>query len=106
MSGKRIDYSEEVKVYARSGDLIGSAHFTGYAHRPRTGGLWSWNGRLTQTDFEPGAVMEAGELRLDFSDGASGNVLCTKVQITANRRGTFGWVEILGNGMPPRVEPD
>ena len=103
MSGNRIDYSEEVKVFAKSGDLIGSAHFTGYAHRPRTGGLWSWNGRLTQTDFEVGAVMEAGEMRLEFSDGASGKVLYTNVQITANRLGNLSWVDVLGNGMPPRV---
>ncbi len=103
-SSRTISYDESVKVFAQSGDLIGDAHFRGRAYQSRASELWTWSGRLTHTAFDPGVITKAGELRLDFDDGATGQALYTNVQVAGSGQGgLYGWVEVQGNGMPPRV---
>ena len=73
-------YGEEVKVYSldKESGLIGSARFKGEAIQETPGGLWSWQGILTDPSFEPNDVWDVHDIRLEFFDGASGRAFCTK----------------------------
>ena len=102
-SSRTIRYDESVKVFAQSGELIGDAHFRGRAYESRASELWTWSGRLTHTDFDPGVVAKAGELRLDFDDGTTGQALPTNLRVAGSGGGLYGWVEVQGNGVPPRA---
>ena len=75
MVNSNISYNEQVKVFAESGDLLGTARLVGNARRGRRGGLWGWRGQLHDTSFEPGILLDSGKLRLEFDDGAIDRVL-------------------------------
>ncbi|MCH8310330.1 MAG: hypothetical protein IIB17_07530 [Chloroflexi bacterium] len=94
------DYGEEVKVHAVDEPrLIGSARFKGEAVQETPGGLWAWQGILTDPSFEPGEVWDVHDIRLEFFDGASGRAFCTNIDYTNGRVN----MAITGDGMPPRM---
>lgn len=93
-------YNEKVKLYSESGDLLGIALLIGSARISSRSGLWSWEAQLYESDFEPGILMEAGELRIEFEDGAEGRALCQNIRY----RNANPSVRLLGTGMPPRVD--
>ena len=94
-------YGEEVKVYSldEASGLSGAARFKGEAVQETPGGLWSWQGILSDPSFEPNDVWDGHDIRLEFFDGASGRAFCTNIDYPNGRVN----LEITGEGLPPRM---
>ena len=91
-------YDERVMVFAEAGLLVGDARLVGRAWKGR-GGRWKWRANLNDTSFEPGDLMNAGELRIEFEDEIVGRAFCNRVAYSK-------WgvrVELVGNGRPPGI---
>ena len=92
-------YNEQVTVFAESGELLGSAQLVGRADQSNRGGLWGWRAQLLDTSFEPGILLQSGELRIQFEDGTVGRAFCQNVRY----RNANPSIHLIGNGMPPGV---
>ena len=71
MTTTTIKYNHPVNVSAESGELLGTGHFVGEAGINRRTGVSKWSGNL-DTDIDPLLLVQAGELRLEFENGAVG----------------------------------
>lgn len=102
-SGGQRSYNERVEVFVHeSNEKLGAAHFNGQAGQ-NPHGLWSWEGRLTDLAFNVYRVWGIDELRLEFSDGASGIVLHPNIPMSSGPNPNR-FIVVTGNGTPPRVE--
>lgn len=95
----RHSYNEKVTIYSESGDLLGIGILDGRAQKSSRSGRWGWEANLFDTDFEPGILMESGQLRVEFDDGAEGQALCRSVRY----HNAVPSVRLQGTGTPPRV---
>ena len=93
-------YDEQVTVFAESGELLGTAQLVGRADQSYDGGLWGWRAQFFDTSFEPGILLQAGELRIEFKDGTIGRAFCKNLRY----RNSHPAIDLLGNGMPPGVD--
>ena len=101
MIGNSVTYNEQVNVFSESGETLGTDRLVGTARRNSRSGRWSWSGQLHDTSFEPGILLDSGQLRLEFNDGAVGYALCRNIAYSTRRTTR---VELVGTGRPPRLE--
>ena len=83
MAADAFKYDHPVKVSAESGELLGTGHFVGEAGINRRTGVSKWSGNL-DTDIDPLLLVQAGELRLEFENGAVGYARCPSHNRRAN----------------------
>ena len=93
-------YDEPVTIFAESGELLGTAQLVGRADKSNRGGLWGWRAQFFDTSFEPGILLQAGELRIEFKDGTVGRAFCRNLRY----RNSNPSIDLIGNGMPPGVD--
>ena len=68
-----VAYNDTVEVFAETDELLGTAQLVGRADQASRGELWQWRAQLLNTSFEPGVLLQSGQLRIVFvSDGAVG----------------------------------
>ena len=99
-----VTHRDRVTIYAQSGQLIGTADFQWTANRiGHPGGIWDWRGRLRGSGTgQAGVAKDAAVLRLEFEDGSSRDA----VYQDGDDGSRSWWVDVQGQGTPPRVEPD
>ena len=99
-----FEYNHPVKMFAESGELLGTGHFVGKSWTSRSSGEPRWSGNL-DTNVDPLLLVQSGELRLEFGNGAIGHARCTNSSLMAySRSDALFLVALKGVGEPPRVE--
>ena len=104
MTTTTIKYNHPVKVSAESGEFLGTGHFVGEAGIHGKTGAPKWSGNL-DTDIDPLLLVQAGQLRVEFENGAVGYARCPSASIMAHSRSDALFLVMLrGQGEPPDAE--
>ncbi len=99
-----VDYDHAVHVSVESGEVLGLGHFVGTARINQITGRPVWSGDL-HTSIDPLILMSAGQLSLEFDNGAVGHARCVSSNINAqSERGAMFLVRLRGEGEPPTVD--
>ena len=97
MDEASVLYRDDVRVYAEDQGLIGKAYLTGRARVED--GAWTWEGSLHYASFDVHTLLDAGQLRLEFRNGAVGYAICHEVL-----EGGSAPAHLTGIETPPGVE--